>query len=62
MADTRFGRLGLDAEAPWVFQWRIDPAPPYPFSQLPSEVAFEDGELLRIVRNAYRLTRPVRDD
>ena len=62
VADTRFGRLGLDAEAPWVFQWRIDPAPPYPFSQLPSEVAFEDGELLRIVRNAYRLTRPVRDD
>lgn len=62
VADTRFGRLGLGADAPWVFQWRIDPAPPYRFSQLPSEVAFEDGELLRVVRNAYRFTRPVFDE
>ena len=62
VADTRFGRLGLGADAPWVFRWRIDLAPPYAFSQLPSEVAFEEGELLRVVRNAYRLTRSVRDD
>ena len=54
VADARFGRLGLDADDPWVFRWRIAPEAPYPFSQLPSAPAFEDGEWGRLLARVVR--------
>lgn len=48
VADARFGRLGLDATDPWVFRWRVEPEPPFAFSQIPQQVGFEEGEVARL--------------
>ncbi|WP_420456718.1 metal-dependent hydrolase [Rubrivirga sp.] len=54
VADVRFGRLGLDEADPFVFRWRIDPEPPFPFSQLPSDAALDDGEGGRLWARVFR--------
>ena len=50
VADVRFGRLGLDADDPWVFTWDLTSEPPFTFRQRREVSGLERGEAARLFR------------